>query len=144
MIVPIPWCPDSSWRARWRRIRRWTSPSPQSARAWSRAGVWRTASQRLPPGRPKCPGKSAFFLNAGTKPVLRIRIRDPVPFLPPGSGMGKKSGSRSGMNNPDHISESLETVFWVNSFMRIRDPGWSNTASNSFRCLEYFTFPCNV
>ncbi len=25
--------------------------------------------------------------------------------------MGKKSGS--GMNNPDHISESLETIFWV-------------------------------
>ena len=34
-------------------------------------------------------------------PVLRIWIRDPVP---PGSGMGKKSGSGSGMNNPDHIS----------------------------------------
>jgi hypothetical protein len=27
--------------------------------------------------------------------------------------MGKNSGSGSGMNNPDHISESLETVFWV-------------------------------
>jgi hypothetical protein len=26
--------------------------------------------------------------------------------------MGKKSGSGSGMNNPDHISESLETIFW--------------------------------
>jgi hypothetical protein len=25
--------------------------------------------------------------------------------------MGKKSGSGSGMNNPDHISESLETIF---------------------------------
>jgi hypothetical protein len=49
--------------------------------------------------------------------VLRIRIRDPVPFRPldpgssaffrpldPGSGMGKKIGSGSGMNNPDHIS----------------------------------------
>jgi hypothetical protein len=24
---------------------------------------------------------------------------------------GKKSGSGSGMNNPDHISESLETIF---------------------------------
>ncbi len=29
-------------------------------------------------------------------------------FLTPGSGVGKKSGSGSGMNNPDHISESLE------------------------------------
>jgi hypothetical protein len=32
----------------------------------------------------------------------------------PGSGMmGKKSGSGSGMINPDHISQSLETIFWV-------------------------------
>jgi hypothetical protein len=41
--------------------------------------------------------------------------------------MGKKSGSGSGMNNPDHISESLETIFWVkileNSLMQILDPG---------------------
>jgi hypothetical protein len=28
--------------------------------------------------------------------------------------MGKKSGS--GMNNPDHISESLETIFWLTIF----------------------------
>jgi hypothetical protein len=34
-------------------------------------------------------------------------------FLTPESGMGKKSGSGSGMNNPDHISESLETIIWV-------------------------------
>ncbi len=34
-------------------------------------------------------------------------------FLTPGSGIGKKSGSGYGMNNPDHISESLETIFWV-------------------------------
>jgi hypothetical protein len=27
--------------------------------------------------------------------------------------MGKMSGSGSGMNNPDNISESLETIFWV-------------------------------
>jgi hypothetical protein len=32
-----------------------------------------------------------------------------------GSGIrdGKKSGSGSGMNNPNHTSESLETIFWV-------------------------------
>jgi hypothetical protein len=30
-----------------------------------------------------------------------------------GSGMGKKSGSGSGMNHPDHIYETLETIFWV-------------------------------
>ncbi len=46
--------------------------------------------------------------------VLWIRIRDPVPFWPldPGSEMGKKSGSGSRMKIPDHISESLETIFW--------------------------------
>jgi hypothetical protein len=47
-------------------------------------------------------------------------------FLTPGSGMGKKkSGSGSGMTNPDHISVSLETIFWVEilktSLMQIRD-----------------------
>jgi hypothetical protein len=36
------------------------------------------------------------------------KIRDPVPFLSldPGSGMGKKSRSGSGMNIPAHISET--------------------------------------
>jgi hypothetical protein len=29
----------------------------------------------------------------------------------PESGMGKKSGTGSWMNNPDHISESSETIF---------------------------------
>jgi hypothetical protein len=33
--------------------------------------------------------------------------------LTPGSGIGKKSGSGSGMNNPDHISESIKCNFWV-------------------------------
>jgi hypothetical protein len=40
--------------------------------------------------------------------------------------MGKYSGSGSIMNNPDHISESLETIFglnYLNSLMRIPDPG---------------------
>jgi hypothetical protein len=51
--------------------------------------------------------------------------------------MGKNSGSGSVMNNPDHISERLETVFRVKILkffdadpesgmgkVRIRDPGW--------------------
>ncbi len=46
-------------------------------------------------------------------------------FFTPGSGMGKKSGSGSGMNKPNHISESLEIIFlglkYLNSLMRIRD-----------------------
>ncbi len=43
------------------------------------------------------PGSGALFLTP----------------LGPGSGMGKKIGSGSGMNNVDHISESLETIFLV-------------------------------
>jgi hypothetical protein len=34
-------------------------------------------------------------------------------FLNPESGMGKKSRTRSGINIPDYISESLETIFGV-------------------------------
>jgi hypothetical protein len=36
--------------------------------------------------------------------------------LTPGYGIGKKSGSGSGMNNPDHISDSLETIFWFKKY----------------------------
>jgi hypothetical protein len=88
--------------------------------------------------------------------LLQSSVADPDPgsgaFLTLGSGMGKKSGS--GMNNPDHISESLETIFlglkYVNSFMCIRDgknddPGSGmqknlirNTASISVVYRHYF------
>jgi hypothetical protein len=40
--------------------------------------------------------------------------------------MGKKSRSGSGMKIPDHISESLETIFWVKVpkfFAEDPDPG---------------------
>jgi hypothetical protein len=50
--------------------------------------------------------------------------------------MGKNPGSGSGMNIPDHISESLETFFGLKYFnslmrmrMRIRDPGWKKFES---------------
>ena len=56
-------------------------------------------------------------------------------FLTPGSeirypGCVKNQAPGSGMNNPDHLSESLETFFWAkNTFMRIRnrDPGGKNS-----------------
>jgi hypothetical protein len=32
-------------------------------------------------------------------------------ILTPGSGMEKNPDPKSGMNTPDHISESLETIF---------------------------------
>jgi hypothetical protein len=42
--------------------------------------------------------------------------------------MGKKSGS--GMNNPGHISESLETIFWVKILKFFdADPGWKKFGS---------------
>jgi hypothetical protein len=56
-------------------------------------------------------------------------IRDP--------GWVKNPDPGSGMNNPDHISESLETILWVKILklfyaysgsgmekIQIRDPGW--------------------
>jgi hypothetical protein len=60
---------------------------------------------------------------------LEISVADPDPesgaFLTPGSGMSKKSGFGSGMNNPDHISEGFKNKFfgleYLNSLMRIRD-----------------------
>jgi hypothetical protein len=36
------------------------------------------------------------------------------------------------MNSPDHISKSLETIFWLkylNSLIQIRDPGWKTFGS---------------
>jgi hypothetical protein len=50
------------------------------------------------------------FLKGGNA-LANIQCCRSGTFLTPGSGMGKKSGS--GMNNPDHVSESLETIFWV-------------------------------
>ncbi len=49
--------------------------------------------------------------------------------------MGKKNqdpdlGSGSGMNNPDHIFESLETIFWVKVIKFFdEDPGWKKFGS---------------
>jgi hypothetical protein len=45
----------------------------------------------------------------------KIRITD---WKKSGSRIGKKSGSR--MNIPDHISESLETIFWVKTTKILR------------------------
>jgi hypothetical protein len=44
--------------------------------------------------------------------------------------MGEKSGSGSGMNNPDHFFESLETIFWVKILKFFdADPGWKKFGS---------------
>jgi hypothetical protein len=42
--------------------------------------------------------------------------------------IGIKSGSGSGMNNSDHISDSLKTVFWVKTLNFFdADPGRKNS-----------------
>jgi hypothetical protein len=44
--------------------------------------------------------------------------------------MGKKSGSGVGKNNPDHISESLETICWVKMLKFFdADMGWKKLGS---------------
>jgi hypothetical protein len=65
-----------------------------------------------------------------TVSAVATNVADPGSgaFLTPVSGMGKKSGS--GMNNPDHISESLETIFWVKILKLFgADPGWKKFGS---------------
>jgi hypothetical protein len=73
--------------------------------------------------------------------VLRIRDLGSGTFLTPGSGMNKNQDPDpgSGINNPDHISESLETTVWVkntkNSLLWIfltLDPG-SGTGVEKFK-----------
>jgi hypothetical protein len=65
---------------------------------------------RIPTGTPASLEK-ILPIVADPEPGSGIRclfdpcIRDP--------GWVKKSGSGSGMNDPDHISESLETIFIV-------------------------------
>jgi hypothetical protein len=67
------------------------------------------------------------FAIISSRPVLRIR--DPVPFSPLDPGL-VKSGSGSGMNIPDHIFESLETIFLVKILKFFdADPGWEKLGS---------------
>ncbi len=91
-------------------------------------------------GDPICPFSTCWVkrwsqvISAyGTKKsVLRTRIQDPVLFWPldPACGMEKSwsgiRGPRSGINIPDHISQRVVKIFWVqknnilvNSVLRI-------------------------
>ncbi len=74
--------------------------------------------EAFPPGcRVQLPAAPLVVRVEAGRRLLENSVADPDPgsgaFLTPGSGMSKKSGFGSGMNNPDHISESLETIFWV-------------------------------
>jgi hypothetical protein len=67
---------------------------------------------RIPdPGVKKAPDPGIRIRNTDYfyKIVSNFGVKDPDL----GSGMGKKSGSESGMNITNHFSESLETVFRV-------------------------------
>jgi hypothetical protein len=56
--------------------------------------------------------------------IITEKLINVLSFADPGSGMGKKSGSGSGMNKPDHIFESLETIFLLKIFKFFdADPG---------------------
>ncbi len=79
---------------------------------------------------------SHFYLVALCARLFNNSVADPNPgsdaFLTPGSGIGKKWGSGSRINNPVHISESLETIIWV-KILRLFDanrvPGWKKFGS---------------
>ncbi len=103
-----------------------------------------TAGSVADPDRDLGSGSGAFL-------TPEYRVQDP------GCGMGKKSRSGSRMNIPDHISESLDTIFWVKNTSilwcsspdpgsrnlfdlgseiwvlgsGIRNPGWKNLDSGS-------------
>jgi hypothetical protein len=89
------------------------TPSSKNSSRYTRPEYFCALMHKKMEERPRYVGNcSNIWLTA----VLRIRIRDPVP-LTPGSGIreGKSQdpdpGSRAGMNNPNHISDSLETIF---------------------------------
>ncbi len=101
-----------------------TQPRPRKARTSTAKSL--SGPQKIPDLAPRnCfsasvadpdPGSGAFLTpGSGTRNLgwgkIRIRIRDQ---------------DLSGRNNPDHISENLETMFWVKIlkfFWRIRDQG---------------------
>ncbi len=66
--------------------------------------------------------------------MFRIRCQDPGSdaFLTPGSGISKKSGSRSGIRIRDEqhgwyfleLKNHFFALKFLNSLMQIRDPGW--------------------
>jgi hypothetical protein len=78
-----------------------------------------------------------LYLISGVAVILKPSVADPDPgsgaFLTPGSGMGKKSGSGSWMNNLDDISESFETTkfFDADPVWKNLDPGWKKFGSGT-------------
>ncbi len=81
---------------------------------------WWTPSLTQPCAVPYSRCKSIIWAKyrVSSKPELRIRIRDPVPFWPldPGSGMGKNQDPGSGINIPDpqHCSKQTKQILGSN------------------------------
>jgi hypothetical protein len=88
-------------------------------------------------GRSLGPDLNGIFQDLCPIPVLRMRIRDPksAAFLTSGSGIRKKSRFGSGMNIPDHIFESLETMFWGLKILKFFDVD-ANPGSGIFLTLD--------
>jgi hypothetical protein len=47
------------------------------------------------------------------------------------------------LNNPDHISESLETIFWVKKILKFfdADPGWKKFGSKMEKIRKRYKHP---
>jgi hypothetical protein len=127
-MTSLPKHVSNSWQAHVRKIR---SASVESARRTDRR-MWRKSRllYTLSPGYVPI----SVFNSAKSSETLSVDARSEPPnteksivpikqccgsgsgircLLTPGSGMGKNSGYGSGsrVNNPDHISESLENIF---------------------------------
>jgi hypothetical protein len=63
------------------------------------------------------------------------KVADPDPesgaFLTPGSGMGKKLGSGSGMNNPDQILRAYKNLSLLTPKIVLCGSGMENIRKNS-------------
>ncbi len=119
MIANYLWISLNDRSTFWRSSSAWS----RSCRTRSRSISMRTESRSFSCKRSK--GQLSSVFDA----VLRIRIRDPVPFWPicPGSGMGRKPVSGSGIRDEQPGSYFLEFrnhffgLQYSNSLLRIRD-----------------------
>ncbi len=69
-------------------------------------------------------GACSIHTSSSHYQVPSPSVADPDP------GSGAFLTPVSGMNNPDHISESLETIFWVKILKFFdADPGWKKCGS---------------
>jgi hypothetical protein len=83
----------------------------------------------------------------GTVPFLghEYSVADPDPGSV--NNQDPDRGSESGMNALGHISDSLETIFWVKILIRDgknSDPGSSRMANDRIYRPSFFIFMCNL